>query len=136
MQGSAALPVRQQSLARREREQRSGAHRVGGSGMAGVRVEQEGLDHGDARVLGSGRGQHRAHPRPRTVGTDEQARDRRRAVGERGVLLATVAAEWSELDADRYPFVRRAAAHLRDHDDREQFIAGVDIFLAGVATLR
>jgi len=25
---------------------------------------------------------------------------------------------------------------LRDHDDRQQFLAGVDIFLAGVATLR
>jgi len=29
----------------------------------------------------------------------------------------------------------RAAAHLREHDDREQFLAGVDLFLAGIATL-
>jgi hypothetical protein len=32
--------------------------------------------------------------------------------------------------------VRKAATHLREHDDREQFLAGVDIFLAGIATLR
>ncbi|NBH07225.1 TetR/AcrR family transcriptional regulator, partial [Amycolatopsis sp. SID8362] len=35
-----------------------------------------------------------------------------------------------------YPFVRKAATRLAEHDDREQFLAGVDIFLAGVATLR
>jgi AcrR family transcriptional regulator len=55
---------------------------------------------------------------------------------DRSAFLATAAARWSELDPDRYPFVHRAATRLRDHDDREQFLAGVDIFLAGTATLR
>jgi hypothetical protein len=32
--------------------------------------------------------------------------------------------------------VHKASAPLREHDDREQFLAGVDIFLAGIATLR
>jgi AcrR family transcriptional regulator len=59
-----------------------------------------------------------------------------RVLADRSAFLATVAAQWSELDPGRYPFVHRAATRLRDHDDREQFLAGVDIFLAGIATLR
>ncbi|AHH97742.1 TetR/AcrR family transcriptional regulator [Kutzneria albida] len=55
---------------------------------------------------------------------------------DRSVFLATAAAHWSQLDPDKYPFVHKAATQLREHDDREQFLAGVDIFLAGIATLR
>lgn len=55
---------------------------------------------------------------------------------ERAVFLDGVAAQWERLDLEKYPFVRKAAARLREHDDREQFLAGFDIFLAGVATLR
>jgi AcrR family transcriptional regulator len=55
---------------------------------------------------------------------------------DRSVFLATVAARWSQLDPDKYPFVHKAATQLPEHDDREQFLAGVDIFLAGIATLR
>lgn len=55
---------------------------------------------------------------------------------DRSVFLNTVAARWSQLDADRYPFVHKAATQLPEHDDREQFLAGVDIFLAGIASLR
>jgi AcrR family transcriptional regulator len=56
--------------------------------------------------------------------------------GDRSAFLDSVAAQWSRLDPDRYPFVHKAATHLREHDDREQFLSGVDIFLAGIATLR
>jgi AcrR family transcriptional regulator len=63
------------------------------------------------------------------------ARARAAAEGDRSAFLATIADQWAELDPDRYPFVHQAAAHLRDHDDREQFLAGIDIFLAGIATL-
>jgi hypothetical protein len=28
------------------------------------------------------------------------------------------------------------ATQLRDHDDREQFLAGVDLILAGIGTVR
>ena len=55
---------------------------------------------------------------------------------DREAALAAVAAQWAQLDPDKYPFVRQAAMQLREHDDREQFLAGIDIFLAGVATLR
>lgn len=55
---------------------------------------------------------------------------------DRSAFLATVAAQWSQLDPDRYPFVHKVAPQLREHDDREQFLSGVDIFLAGIATLR
>ncbi|MET3425165.1 AcrR family transcriptional regulator [Actinoplanes tereljensis] len=43
--------------------------------------------------------------------------------------LQALAATWAGEDPD-------AAALLRDHDDRAQFLAGVDIFLAGVSALR
>ncbi|MEC3956387.1 TetR family transcriptional regulator [Nocardia sp. CDC153] len=55
---------------------------------------------------------------------------------DRTAFLATVAAEWARLDADRHPFVHRIAAQLRDHDDREQFLAGIDLILGGIDTLR
>jgi AcrR family transcriptional regulator len=55
---------------------------------------------------------------------------------DRSAFLGAIAAQWSRLDPGKYPFVHKAAAHLRDHDDREQFLSGVDIFLAGIATLR
>ena len=35
-----------------------------------------------------------------------------------------------------YPFTRQVAAQLREHDDREQFLAGIDLILAGIATVR
>jgi AcrR family transcriptional regulator len=50
--------------------------------------------------------------------------------------LAAIAAQWSALDPATYPFIRRMAKQLRDHDDREQFLAGIDLILAGIATLR
>ncbi|MFF1608296.1 TetR/AcrR family transcriptional regulator [Amycolatopsis sp. NPDC058278] len=56
--------------------------------------------------------------------------------GDRADFLGAVAARWAALDPDEYPFVHQAAGQLREHDDREQFLAGVDIFLAGIATLR
>ncbi|MFF0816260.1 TetR/AcrR family transcriptional regulator [Rhodococcus sp. NPDC003318] len=55
---------------------------------------------------------------------------------DRSAFLATVAERWTQLDAARYPFVRRVATQLRDHDDREQFLAGVDLILDGIAAVR
>jgi AcrR family transcriptional regulator len=55
---------------------------------------------------------------------------------DRSAFLGTVAARWSQLDPDKYPFVHKATTRLREHDDREQFLTGIDIFLAGIATLR
>jgi len=55
---------------------------------------------------------------------------------DRSAFLGTVAARWARLDPEKYPFVHKVATKLREHDDRDQFLAGVDIFLAGIATLR
>ncbi|MEU4746012.1 TetR family transcriptional regulator [Actinosynnema sp. NPDC023658] len=50
--------------------------------------------------------------------------------------LEAVAAAWADLDPDEHPFTRAVAAELRDHDDRVQFLDGVDLILAGIAGLR
>jgi hypothetical protein len=55
---------------------------------------------------------------------------------DRSAFLATVAARWAQLDPAEYPFMRQVAAQLREHDDREQFLAGIDLILAGIGTVR
>jgi len=52
---------------------------------------------------------------------------------DRADFLETVAAQWAKLDADEFPFTRKVASQLREHDDRAEFIAGVDLILAGIA---
>jgi hypothetical protein len=54
---------------------------------------------------------------------------------DRSAFLATVAARWAQLDPAEYPFARRVATQLREHDDREQFLAGIDLILAGIGTV-
>ena len=53
---------------------------------------------------------------------------------DRSAFLAGVAAEWEQFDEATYPFVRRMAGQLRDHDDRAQFLAGLELFLTGIAS--
>ncbi|MEU8657204.1 hypothetical protein AB0C31_10800, partial [Actinoplanes philippinensis] len=48
----------------------------------------------------------------------------------RRAYLERLAARWAQHDADAA--VQESAALLAGHDDREQFLAGVDIFLTGV----
>jgi AcrR family transcriptional regulator len=55
---------------------------------------------------------------------------------DRSAVLATVASKWAQLDAAEYPFVRRIAAQLPGHDERQQFLEGIDLILAGIETLR
>jgi AcrR family transcriptional regulator len=55
---------------------------------------------------------------------------------DRSAFLGTVAARWAQLDPAEYPFVRQMAARLPGHDDREQFLAGIDLILVGIATVR
>jgi AcrR family transcriptional regulator len=57
-------------------------------------------------------------------------------VTDRATFLATVAARWAQLDPGEYPFVRQVAAQLPGHDDREQFLAGIDLILAGISSVR
>ncbi len=51
---------------------------------------------------------------------------------DRTAFLHAVAAQWAQLDPGQHPFVHGAAAHLPEHDDREQFLAGIDFILAGL----
>lgn len=55
---------------------------------------------------------------------------------DRSTFLATLAAQWAERDPAEFPFVHRVSAQLRDHDDREQFLAGIDLILDGIEQLR
>jgi len=54
---------------------------------------------------------------------------------DRSAFLATVAAQWAQLDPAEYPNMYRAAPQLREHDDRGQFLAGIDLILAGIETV-
>ncbi|WP_320067603.1 TetR/AcrR family transcriptional regulator [Micromonospora sp. RTGN7] len=54
---------------------------------------------------------------------------------DRTASLAAVAAQWAKLDPAKYPRLHKAAAQLGEHDDRQQFLAGVDLFLAGIETV-
>jgi AcrR family transcriptional regulator len=58
-----------------------------------------------------------------------------RALGpdvDRGRFLDTAATAWEDLDPDDFSFTRAVAAQLREHDDREEFLAGLDLLLAGI----
>jgi AcrR family transcriptional regulator len=71
------------------------------------------------------------------VGQQNAANARAHEPGaNRAQLLETMATGWANLDADEYPFTRTVAGQLRDHDDREQFLAGIDLILTGISTLR
>ncbi|NTY62009.1 TetR/AcrR family transcriptional regulator [Mycolicibacterium sphagni] len=51
---------------------------------------------------------------------------------DRSAFLAAIASRWAQHDPAKYPFVHQIAAQLPEHDDREQFLAGIDLFLAGI----
>ncbi|MDQ1035277.1 AcrR family transcriptional regulator [Streptomyces sp. V3I8] len=55
---------------------------------------------------------------------------------DRETFLENAATRWTQIDPGRYPFVHAAATRLGEHDDREQFRVGVDIFLTGISALR
>lgn len=51
----------------------------------------------------------------------------------RSEVLGAVADAWSGLDAAQYPFVRSVAAQMAAHDDRADFLFGIDMILQGLA---
>ena len=55
---------------------------------------------------------------------------------DREVFLGRVAAQWLQLDGQAFPFVHQAATRMRDHDDRAQFLFGIELILAGIAARR
>lgn len=48
-------------------------------------------------------------------------------------FLGGVADQWARLDAAAYPMTRAMATQLREHDDRADFLAGLDLILDGIA---
>ena len=50
---------------------------------------------------------------------------------DRAQFLDAMASDWEALDPDEYPFTRAVADQLRNHDDREQFLAGITLILVG-----
>ena len=55
---------------------------------------------------------------------------------DRTVFLTDVATVWSNLDPNDYPFARSIARHFPEHDDRADFVAGIDLILGGLAARR
>ena len=51
---------------------------------------------------------------------------------ERAEVLGAVADHWSQLDAQAYPFVRSVAAQMSAHDDRADFLVGIELILQGM----
>ena len=50
-------------------------------------------------------------------------------------FLEAVAILWSQLDPRDYPFTRSLAGYVRSHDDRTDFLAGIDLILSGIDSL-
>ncbi|GAA1071796.1 TetR/AcrR family transcriptional regulator [Tsukamurella spumae] len=50
-------------------------------------------------------------------------------------LLGDVAARIEQLDPAEFPYLRRIAGTMARHDDRAQFLAGLDLLLAGIDAL-
>jgi AcrR family transcriptional regulator len=55
---------------------------------------------------------------------------------DRSEYLGAVANAWSKLDPEEYPFTRSLAGHLPAHDDRVDFLAGIDLILRGIRSPR
>lgn len=51
---------------------------------------------------------------------------------DRSDFLEAVATMWSQLDPQEYPFTRSVAGQVRAHDDRMDFLAGIDLILRGI----
>ena len=51
---------------------------------------------------------------------------------DRSDFLDALSTMWSQLDPAEYPFTRDVAGQLRAHDDRADFLAGIDLILRGI----
>jgi AcrR family transcriptional regulator len=51
---------------------------------------------------------------------------------DRSDFLEGVSTSWSQLDPEEYPFARGLAGQMRFHDDRKDFLDGVDLILRGI----
>jgi AcrR family transcriptional regulator len=55
---------------------------------------------------------------------------------DRSDFLEAVSTAWSQLDPEEYPFARSIVRQIRDHDDRMDFLAGIDLILSGIKSSR
>ncbi|SNT31327.1 transcriptional regulator, TetR family [Granulicella rosea] len=55
---------------------------------------------------------------------------------DRTDFLEALSTTWSQLDPEEYPFARSVAGRIRDHDDRADFLAGIDLILMGIESMR
>jgi len=55
---------------------------------------------------------------------------------KRSDFLEAVSTVWSQLDPEEYPFARSLAGQLRAHDDRMDFLAGINLILKGIESPR
>jgi hypothetical protein len=51
---------------------------------------------------------------------------------DRSDYLAAVSTAWSQLDPAEYPFARSVAPQIRDHDDRIDYLTGINLILSGI----
>jgi AcrR family transcriptional regulator len=51
---------------------------------------------------------------------------------DRTEVLTSLARTWAELDAAEYPFAQSIGSRLRTHDDRADFLAGIDFIIIGI----
>lgn len=98
-----------------------------GTRLQAMRIPEGALFHAASALMSYILGlvaQYAAHARLLPPGEDRTA------------FLATIAARWAQLDPAEFPFVRQLATQLPEHDDREQFLAGIDLILAGIEATR
>ncbi|GGP26862.1 TetR/AcrR family transcriptional regulator [Silvimonas amylolytica] len=55
---------------------------------------------------------------------------------ERDSFLEDMSEAWSALDADEFAFTRSMTGYLCKHDDREDFLAGIDLILSGLEVVQ
>jgi hypothetical protein len=54
---------------------------------------------------------------------------------DRSDFLEAVSAVWLQLDPEEYPFVRSLAGQMRTHNDRKDFLDGIDLILRGIRSI-
>jgi hypothetical protein len=69
------------------------------------------------------------------LGVAGQSAANARALSDRTATLDAAAAHWTRLDPAGHTRLHRAVAQLPDHDDRGQFLAGIEVFLAGIESV-
>lgn len=63
---------------------------------------------------------------------DGRAHQARQPDTSRTDFLDAAATAWADLDPGEYAFLRSIADQLRVHDDRTEFVAGIDLILTGI----